>query len=102
MGNFVADDGFHFLFCHAAQQTGGDGNQRIIFESASAKGVGFTFIDANFGHFDAGLVGKTPHGFHDPCLVSVFRLVDDVHIHAGFGHGFAHQQRNDGACKSDD
>ena len=75
----VADHGFNFVAGHATQQTGGHGYQRAVFESACGECVRFAFENANFGHADAGLVSKFAHGVHNPSLVGIAGLLDDLH-----------------------
>ncbi|MPM13847.1 hypothetical protein SDC9_60207 [bioreactor metagenome] len=98
----MADHRFDLFARHSLQQAGGDGHQCRVLERAGRKGIGFTLVDADLGHLDAGLVGKLAHGVHDPRLVSIAGLVDDLHAHAHLGDGLAHQQRNKGTAHAHD
>jgi hypothetical protein len=52
------------------QQAGGDRHQGRVLERAGGKGIRLALIDADFGHADAGLVGKLAHGVDDPSASS--------------------------------
>src|SRR5690606_14232381 len=86
VGNFVAQHGSNFFFGHAFEQTGRNGNQRVVFECACSKGVGGSFVDGHFGVTNAGTVGQLVNGVNQPALASISgRLrVDDTGPSAAF------------------
>ena len=100
--HLVADDGLDLLARHALQQAGGHRHQRRVLERAGGKGVGRAFVDADFGHVDAGLVGKAAHGLDEPGMGRVARIVDDLRAGAALGDELAHQQRDGRAAEADD
>jgi hypothetical protein len=80
VGHLVADHGLDLFARHALQQAGGHRHQRRVLERAGGKGIGVAFKDADFGHADAGLVGKLAHGLDDPGLVR--RARPSITLHA--------------------
>ncbi len=101
VGHLVADHGLDLFLGHALQQAGRHGHQRRVLEGTRGERIGRTFVDGDLGHADAGLLGEALHGLHDPGFVGGLRLVDHARAGAELGHGLAHQQRDDGAAKTD-
>ncbi|CAB4392231.1 unnamed protein product [Rhizophagus irregularis] len=93
---------FDFFAVHALQQAGRDGNERRVLEGAGGERIRGAVVHGHVGHLDAGALGQLAHGGDQPLLGGIVGLGDDPRAGGPFGHGLAHQQRNEGTGEADD
>ena len=93
-----------FFLGHAVEQAGGDSHQGIVLERARRKRVGLAFVDGDLGAADTSTVSQLMNRVDQPSFTRTARSLRVNHTAAcaGFGHGLADQQGNDGARETDD
>ena len=58
--------------------------------------------DADLRHADAGGLRLAAHGFDQPALGGVARLLDDAHAHHALGDELGHRERDERAGETED
>jgi hypothetical protein len=87
---------------HAAEQARADGDESVVLGRTRGERVHFRrVVDGHFRHGDARLLRLAPHGFQQPRLVRVARLVDHLRAGGPLRHPLRDQQRNERAAEAE-
>ena len=79
MGHLVAKHGLRFISCHALQQSGRDGDERMVTVHAGGKGIDLVrLVDGDFRHADARRAGLASHRINQPGFGGCRGVVDHV------------------------